>query len=99
MADETLERFIEDVCGDSRLRVEADLGDGFVRLRSAEAERRQAAEFLPGKTPRSVTRGGTGSKFGPGVLTDRFSQLSQFGWQIEVQVGTSFLRRSDRRSL
>ncbi len=43
MADEALERFIEDVCGDSHLRVEADLGDGFVRLRSAEAERRQAA--------------------------------------------------------
>ena len=46
MADETLERFIEDVCGDSRLRVEADLGDGFVRLRSAEAERRQAAHDI-----------------------------------------------------
>ena len=41
MADEALEAFIENVCGDSHLRVEADLGDGFVRLRSAEAERRQ----------------------------------------------------------
>lgn len=34
--------FIEEVCGDSHLRVEDDLGDGFVRLRSSEAERRQA---------------------------------------------------------
>lgn len=46
MADEALEQFIEDVCGDSHLRVEADLGDGFVRLRSAEAERRQAAHDI-----------------------------------------------------
>jgi len=37
-----LRTFIEQVTGDSHLRVEADLGDGFVRLRSAEAERRQA---------------------------------------------------------
>lgn len=40
--DDSLISFIEDVCGDSHLRVEDDLGDGFVRLRSAEAERRQA---------------------------------------------------------
>lgn len=46
MADEELESFIENVCGDSHLRVEADLGDGFVRLRSAEAERRQAAHDI-----------------------------------------------------
>ena len=46
MADEALEAFIEDVCGDSHLRVEADLGDGFVRLKSAEAERRQAAHDI-----------------------------------------------------
>ena len=46
MADEALEAFIENVCGDSHLRVEADLGDGFVRLRSAEAERRQAAHDI-----------------------------------------------------
>ncbi len=43
MADDTLESFVENVCGDSHLRVESDFGDGFVRLRSAEAERRQAA--------------------------------------------------------
>lgn len=46
MADEALEAFIEDVCGTSHLRVETDLGDGFVRLRSAEAERRQAAHDI-----------------------------------------------------
>lgn len=42
MTDESLTSFIEEVCGDSHLRVEDDYGDGFVRLRSAEAERRQA---------------------------------------------------------
>ena len=46
MADGSLEAFIENVSGDSHLRVEADLGDGFVRLRSAEAERRQAAHDI-----------------------------------------------------
>lgn len=46
MPDEALEAFIENVCGDSHLRVESDLGDGFVRLRSAEAERRQAAHDI-----------------------------------------------------
>ncbi|OUO91486.1 DNA mismatch repair protein [Gordonibacter sp. An230] len=46
MVDEALESFIENVCGDGHLRVEADLGDGFVRLRSAEAERRQAAHDI-----------------------------------------------------
>lgn len=40
--DDSLTSFIEEVCGESHLRVEDDLGDGFVRLRSAEAERRQA---------------------------------------------------------
>ncbi len=34
--------FIESVAGDSHVRVEENLGDGFVRLRSSEAERRQA---------------------------------------------------------
>ena len=37
-----LRSFIEQATGESHLRVEEDLGDGFVRLRSAEAERRQA---------------------------------------------------------
>jgi hypothetical protein len=40
--------FIEEVTGDSHLRVEDDLGDGFVRLRSAEAERRQAKHDIRG---------------------------------------------------
>lgn len=42
MGDESLPDFIESVTGESHLRVEADLGDGFVRLLSSEAERRQA---------------------------------------------------------
>lgn len=46
MAHDALETFVGTVCGDSHLRVEADLGDGFVRLRSAEAERRQAAHDI-----------------------------------------------------
>ena len=40
--DDSLTSFIEEVYGDSHLRVEDDLGDGFVRLKSSEAERRQA---------------------------------------------------------
>lgn len=39
---ESLQQFIEKVTGESHLRVEQDFGDGFVRLRSEEAERRQA---------------------------------------------------------
>lgn len=46
MGANSLEDFIDDVCGESRLRVEDDLGDGFVRLRSSEAERRQAAQDI-----------------------------------------------------
>ena len=46
MADDGLADFIDTVCGESRLRVEADLGNGFVRLRSSEAERRQAAQDI-----------------------------------------------------
>lgn len=42
MGDESLSDFIASVTGESHLRVEADLGDGFVRLLSSEAERRQA---------------------------------------------------------
>ncbi len=34
--------FIKTVSGEAHLRVESDLGDGFVRLRAHEAERRQA---------------------------------------------------------
>ncbi len=46
MAERALTAFVESVCGDSHLRVEDDLGDGFVRLRSSEAERRQAAHDI-----------------------------------------------------
>lgn len=42
MAADSLPHFIEQVTGESHLRVEKDLGDGFVRLLSSEAERRQA---------------------------------------------------------
>jgi hypothetical protein len=42
MAEGKLIDFIEQVSGGSHLRVEENLGDGFVRLRSEEAERRQA---------------------------------------------------------
>ncbi len=46
MPDTNLASFVETVCGDSHLRVEDDLGDGFVRLRSSEAQRRQAAQDI-----------------------------------------------------
>lgn len=46
MSEEALTSFVESVCGEGHLRVEDDLGDGFVRLRSAEAERRQAAHDI-----------------------------------------------------
>lgn len=45
---ESLTDFVAEVTGDSHLRVEDDLGDGFVRLRSAEAERRQAKHDIRG---------------------------------------------------
>lgn len=46
MADLELQSFIEATCTDSHLRVEEDLGDGFVRLRTDEAQRRQAAQDI-----------------------------------------------------
>lgn len=46
MADSALTTFVETVCGESHLRVEEDFGGGFVRLRSSEAERRQAAQDI-----------------------------------------------------
>ncbi len=46
MDDSDLTDFIETVCTESHLRVETDLGGGFVRLRSEEAERRQAAHDI-----------------------------------------------------
>ena len=42
----SLESFIEDISGDEYLRVQDDLGDGFVRLRAAEAQRRQAQQDI-----------------------------------------------------
>jgi len=42
MSDNDLIGFIEKVSGGEHLRVEEDLGSGFVRLRTSEAERRQA---------------------------------------------------------
>lgn len=42
MEERSLAEFVEQVCGEGRLRVEDDFGGGFVRLRSSEAERRQA---------------------------------------------------------
>ena len=43
---ESLKQFIESATGESHLRIEQDYGDGFVRLRSAEAERRQAKQDI-----------------------------------------------------
>lgn len=42
MDDSSLIGFIEQISGEVQLRVEENLGDGYVRLRIAEAERRQA---------------------------------------------------------
>lgn len=42
MPDDQLIEFVEQLSGEVHLRVEESLGGGFVRLRSAEAERRQA---------------------------------------------------------
>ena len=41
-----LSQFIDQATHESRLRVESDLGDGFVRLRVSEAERRQAKQDI-----------------------------------------------------
>ena len=45
-SNKNLSEFLDDVCESSHLRVEADLGSGFVKLRSEEAERRQAAQDI-----------------------------------------------------
>lgn len=44
--DSSLESFVSGIVGDDALRVEEDLGYGFVRLKSSEAERRQAAQDI-----------------------------------------------------
>ncbi len=46
MLDESLKDFIVETTGESHLRVQDDLGDGFVRLRAAEAQRRQAKQDI-----------------------------------------------------
>lgn len=46
MGSQSLEGFVASVNGESHLRVEYDYGDGFVRLRTSEAERRQAAQDI-----------------------------------------------------
>ena len=46
MTDDSLVTFVEEVNGASHLKVEHDFGDGFVRLRTSEAERRQAAQDI-----------------------------------------------------
>ena len=43
---ETLAAFLDSTPAGTRLRVEDDLGDGFVRLRVSEAERRQAKQDI-----------------------------------------------------
>ena len=44
--DQDLASFIDEVCDEAPLRIEQDLGAGFVRLRTSEAEKRQAAQDI-----------------------------------------------------
>ena len=46
MGASDLEKFVDSICDESHFRIEDDLGDGFVRLRTSEAERRQAAHDI-----------------------------------------------------
>ena len=46
MAHRSLQEFVTEANGESHLRVEHDFGDGFVRLHTSEAERRQAAQDI-----------------------------------------------------
>lgn len=46
MSNNDLHTFLEDVTGDDHLRVQDDLGNGYVRLRAAEAQRRQAKQDI-----------------------------------------------------
>ena len=48
MGSDDLKQFIQDAGAGQHLRVEDDLGDGYVRLLSAEAERRQAKHDIRG---------------------------------------------------
>lgn len=46
MSTGSLVDFVTEVNGESHLRIEHDYGDGFVRLHTSEAERRQAAQDI-----------------------------------------------------
>ena len=46
MPDTSLQHFIEQLSGEDHSRVQDDLGNGFVRLRAAEAQRRQAKQDI-----------------------------------------------------
>ena len=46
MTAASLNDFVQEVSGQSHFRVEHDFGDGFVRLHTSEAERRQAAQDI-----------------------------------------------------
>lgn len=46
MVNDSFEQFIEEATGEDHLRVQDELGDGFVRLRAAEAQRRQAQQDI-----------------------------------------------------
>lgn len=46
MEDTSLHTFIEHVSGEQHFRIQDDLGNGYVRLRAAEAQRRQAQQDI-----------------------------------------------------
>ena len=46
MEQPSITEFVDSVTGKSHLRVEVDYGGGFVRLKTSEAERRQAAQDI-----------------------------------------------------
>lgn len=46
MSDQSLQSFIQDLSGEDHTRVQDDLGNGFVRLKAAEAQRRQAKQDI-----------------------------------------------------
>jgi len=46
MSQKNLVDFVSEVSGESHLRIEHDYGDGFVRLHTSEADRRQAAQDI-----------------------------------------------------
>ncbi len=43
---DSLDKFVEGIAGEDLFRIEEDFGSGFVRLKSSEAERRQAAQDI-----------------------------------------------------